>query len=344
MFSNNQYGRNHYQRRGGGRHSTGPSTNPFFYYILYQAYQKYQSVPNKPQGTVVIIAIMFVYYFELVPLLNDFVIGKVSEACFSPIKIVRDFELKRLLFSAFIHADDMHLAYNVSSLLSKGIVLERRREYENEKFVILFCLVSILTHGIAALIATAFNFIGLFDEVYYNATYGTAGVLFALQTISLGVNPGGNYSFFGMNVPAKRIALTEIVFMYFMNPSMLNLVVHASGIFSGMFVLRFNSNFGSSYSISAISTQIVKMLKYFFGFNLATTTSTRARRTQNSNDVVGKRCALTGLEGNQSFANGTWGKITQRQRLGNNVDVYTIKLDDLSRDIISVKRENIIAI
>ena len=327
-------------RAGGyGRGRRGSGINPFFYYYAYRMYQQYQAVPNKPHGTLVVMAVMASYYFEVFPLLND-IIGDISSACFSPAKVLRDFELQRTLFSSFVHGDELHLAYNLSSLLTKGIKLEERYGGTAEKFVLLFCLVSVLTHGFAAIIAGGLFHSGLFDgDVYYNATYGSSGVLFALQTIVLGENPRGNYSFFGLQVPAHRLALTEVGLLYLMNPSTLNLIVHVSGILAGMLVLR--------------PTKVINMLKYIFGFNLFGgfsnfSNNNRAREGRrgegrNTPRLNGKRCVMTGLTGEQASLNGTWASIVRVLENGNKV---VVKLDDetTTRGEIAVGRENVLPI
>ena len=323
----------------GGRGRRGGGINPFFYYYVYRMYQQYQAVPNKPHGTLVVMAVMAAYYFDAFPLLND-IIGDISSACFSPAKILRDFEFQRLLFSGFIHGDELHLAYNLSSLLTKGIKLEERYEGGRaEKFVLLFCVVSVLTHGFAALIAGALFHSGLFDgDVYYNATYGSSGVLFALQTIVLGENPRGNYSFFGLQVPAHRIALTEVGLLYLMNPSALNLIVHISGILAGMLVLR--------------PTKVINMAKYIFGFNLFGGLNSNHREREGGRGrgrggrsahthLIGKRCVMTGLSGTKAPLNGTWATVVREN--GNEI---VVKLDDntTTRGEIAVRRENVLPI
>ena len=320
----------YYGSRGYGRRGRGGGINPFFYYYLCRMYQQYQAVPNKPNGTLIIMAVMASYYLDVFPLLND-IIGDISNACFSPAKIMGDFQVQRTLFSSFVHGDEIHLGYNMSSLLTKGIVLENRFGGKAEKFVLLFCALSILTHGFAAIIASGLFHSGLFDrDIYYNATYGCAGVLFALQTIVLGQNPRGNYSFFGLQVPARRLALTEVGLLYLMNPSNLNLIVHSSGILAGMLMLR--------------PTKVINMLKYIFGFNIF-----RERRgggggrggERRSPQLNGKRCAMTGLTGAQASLNGTWGTIV---RVLDNGSKAVVKLDDASRGEIEVGRENILSI
>ena len=48
------------------------------------------------------------------------------QVCLSPAMIVRGHRpLTRLLFSGLLHGDDMHLYYNMVSLLWKGAQLER---------------------------------------------------------------------------------------------------------------------------------------------------------------------------------------------------------------------------
>ena len=322
---------------GRGRRGGGGGINPFFYYYVYRMYQQYQAVPNKPHGTLVVMAVMAAYYFDAFPLLND-IIGDISSACFSPAKILRDFEFQRLLFSGFIHGDELHLAYNLSSLLTKGIKLEERYGGGRaEKFVLLFCAVSVLTHGFAALIAGALFHSGLFDgDVYYNATYGSSGVLFALQTIVLGENPRGNYSFFGLQVPAHRLALTEVGLLYLMNPSTLNLIVHISGILAGMLVLN--------------PTKVINMLKYIFGFNLFGGLNSNHREREGGRGregrsahthLIGKRCVMTGLSGTKAPLNGTWATVVREN--GNEI---VVKLDDntTTRGEIAVHRENVLPI
>merc|ERR1719263_1593804 len=80
-------------------------------------------------------AVIASYYFDVFPLLND-IIGDISNACFSPAKIMGDFQVQRTLFSSFVHGDEIHLGYNMSSLLTKGIVLENRFGGKAENFVL----------------------------------------------------------------------------------------------------------------------------------------------------------------------------------------------------------------
>lgn len=65
------------------------------------------------------------------------------EICISAESVLKRHDYKRLFFSTFEHADDMHLYYNMISFLVKGRSLERR--YGSANFAFLLLMISALT-------------------------------------------------------------------------------------------------------------------------------------------------------------------------------------------------------
>lgn len=103
--------------------------SPMILFLLFQIYSQIEKLPVKPPVT---IALLFVNVFT--HLTNVDILGynlsNISQNCIHPSKIIqsilnnRSILLNRLVFSSLIHVDDMHLYYNMLSLLWKGINLE----------------------------------------------------------------------------------------------------------------------------------------------------------------------------------------------------------------------------
>ena len=66
-----------------------------------------------------------------------------ADVCLSAQAVLRWREHKRLLLSCFEHGDDIHLYYNMLSLLAKGRQLERH--FGSPYFIYLLGVFSILT-------------------------------------------------------------------------------------------------------------------------------------------------------------------------------------------------------
>ena len=118
-------------------------------------YQQYQAVPNKPNGTLIIMAVMASYYFDVFPLLND-IIGKISQRLFfSREDNGRFSSAKNVVFLLRARRrDTLRLQYEF-------VTYERdcsRKQVWREggkicSFVLPLC--PFLTHGFAAIIAKA---------------------------------------------------------------------------------------------------------------------------------------------------------------------------------------------
>merc|ERR1719433_2397354 len=105
----------------------------------------------------------------------------VSEGCLNPSRIIELGEYPRLVISAFLHADDWHLYYNMASLLYKGTRLER---HMGTGRFLCFILIAVLGCGVIY-VAIAVGMVYFLGEsgTYYGCGVGFSGVLFAMKVL-----------------------------------------------------------------------------------------------------------------------------------------------------------------
>ncbi|PNH11838.1 hypothetical protein TSOC_001334 [Tetrabaena socialis] len=73
----------------------------------------------KPPVTLALVAVNLLLYFGL-DLVPRGLVPSVWESCLQPRLILERGQWKRLLLSAFLHADEGHVYFNMSSLVWKG--------------------------------------------------------------------------------------------------------------------------------------------------------------------------------------------------------------------------------
>eukprot|EP00466_Bigelowiella_natans_P019377 jgi/Bigna1/85721/estExt_fgenesh1_pg.C_50336 len=147
---------------GGDRpHAYAPSneggwefTNPSEGWIALFA--QVQQMPYKPPATLFIMGVNIAVH------LNDTLIPfSISSVCLHPAQILFGWDLKRLVLSAFVHADDYHLYYNMSSLLWKGAQLEQTNG--TEEFLKMSAFLLLGSHVIYVLVAWILSMLGVFS-------------------------------------------------------------------------------------------------------------------------------------------------------------------------------------
>ena len=107
------YNPRRFRRRG--RH--GGRGDPFVLVLLLQLAARVQRLDRKPPVTVALmIGLAALHFGGMAP--------PARHVCLQPYAVVADGDLFRLLGSAFVHASDWHIYYNLSSLLWKGLQLE----------------------------------------------------------------------------------------------------------------------------------------------------------------------------------------------------------------------------
>jgi len=149
---------------------------------------------------------------------------------FSPYKINRNQEHIRWISGGFLHADQMHLFFNMMTLYFTGDFLESIfKPWE----VIVFYIVAIAVSGVP-------DFIKNKDNPYYAAIGASGAVSAALFSLLL-FNPWGIvYIFFVVPLPFVVFAILYLYYSYYMskkNYDNIGHLAHFTGAIFGMVVV-----------------------------------------------------------------------------------------------------------
>eukprot|EP01064_Diplonema_japonicum_P037790 TRINITY_DN8974_c0_g1_i1.p1 TRINITY_DN8974_c0_g1~~TRINITY_DN8974_c0_g1_i1.p1 ORF type:complete len:315 (+),score=38.45 TRINITY_DN8974_c0_g1_i1:49-945(+) len=206
-------------RRGGGRGGLG-------LLMLFAQVQRL-GLENIPGVTLSILAANVGLF------LTDFTAFGTWKGCLSYDAVVLGGDYRRLLTYAFIHANDWHLAYNMSSFTWKGYNLER--QLGTSRFLAMVILLVILTPVIHmgfvwALLETNMDRWGLWRE----CAVGFSGVLFGMKVMTTLHSDRMHDVFFGLfSVQGKYVVWAELVFIHFLHPGT-SFMSHLSGILAGL--------------------------------------------------------------------------------------------------------------
>ena len=139
----------------------------------------------------------------------------------------------RLWMSALVHGSDLHLYYNMISLMWKGRQLERSRGVFGFAF-----LVAVMTLASSAIHVLLSVFLAdvLEDPGYLTqGSIGFSGVLFALKVVANHEDDGerSSYNQFGFDVPRRMAVWTELLIIQVIAPNS-SFLGHLSGILAGL--------------------------------------------------------------------------------------------------------------
>lgn len=192
--------------------------------LVLLASQVFQlGLDNIPPVTLATLGLnVYLFLFPLKPILQTCL--SVREAYW-----YRDWH--RLLLSPFHHVDDMHLYFNMASLLWKGINLERK--LGGPWFAYLLSVFSLLTGLVYLLLEVALT------QITEDATYslqcavGFSGVLFGLKVVNNHYDPGRTSYIMGLPIASRYACWAELVLIHIMNPGT-SFVGHLAGILVGL--------------------------------------------------------------------------------------------------------------
>ena len=215
------------------RRSRDGNMSPMIMMLLMQIYQRWEELPWKPPVTFALVAwnaAAHVYPAVAMPYSLDAV-------CLSSGAVLRCFAngdfagvARRLVFSAFTHADDAHLFFNVGSLLVKGVLLERAMG--SEAFGA-FCVFSIL---VSSALSVAAGVLCAYADYQPGCAVGFSAVLFSMKLVlNYGAHAPGDpaqTSVWGVRVAARHAHWLEILVSSYFNPRS-SLVGHACGAAAG---------------------------------------------------------------------------------------------------------------
>ncbi|XP_076651458.1 rhomboid-related protein 4 [Halictus rubicundus] len=153
-----------------------------------------------------------------------------EEVCISALKVFKHKNWKSFVMSSFEHGSDMHLYYNMVSLILKGSYLEPM--YGTMNFIL---LLSTLTVGCSAMYASlGYALMQLTgDYAYYTqCAIGFSAVLFALKVIVVCEEQDRTHNIGGYRVPSKTAVWVELVLIHLLVPQS-SFIGHFGGILVG---------------------------------------------------------------------------------------------------------------
>ncbi|ETV80900.1 hypothetical protein, variant 2 [Aphanomyces astaci] len=142
-----------------------------------------------------------------------------------PDLIVEQFEWPRLIVSAFLHADEWHLA----SFLWKGVHLEFR--VGSEQFATMVALLLVLSHMLAVGAAYVLAYALDDSSFIHQCSIGFSAVLFALKVVLNQSSPAYT-NILGIPVHTKYAAWVELAYLHYFVPGS-SFVGHLAGICAG---------------------------------------------------------------------------------------------------------------
>ena len=219
-------------RRQGRRQDHNLS--PMIMMLCMQIYQRYEELPIKPPVTFGLLALnvaAHVYPAMVLPYSLDAVCVSASTVLSSLWRSDYESVARRVVLSAIAHADDMHLYYNMGSLLVKGVQLEQAMGSETFAGFVAFAVVA--TSVLSVVVSSAAE-----SLVGYHAgcAVGFSGVLFAMKLVlNHGAHAPGSAAtsrVWGVKVSARHAHWLEILVSGYFNPRS-SLVGHACGALAG---------------------------------------------------------------------------------------------------------------
>lgn len=153
------------------------------------------------------------------------------ETCLSVREAYWNRDWSRVLLSTFHHVDDMHLYFNMASLLWKGIRLEKK--LGGAWFAYLLSVFSLLTGFVYLLLETGLTHMTEDSSYSLQCAVGFSGVLFGLKVVNNHYHPGGVSNVMGVLIANRYTCWVELVLIHILNPGT-SFVGHLSGILVGL--------------------------------------------------------------------------------------------------------------
>lgn len=173
---------------------------------------------NIPPATLGFLAInTLIFYFN--PLQHS-----LGQVCIGAFEVLRRYEVHRLLLAAFYHVNDMHLYYNMSSLIWKGRQLEPI--LGTKRFVWLMIVLAVISNTL--LVGTDY----LFES--YDCAVGFSAVLFGLKVVLQHLTPERTSLIMGaIPISSKYVYWAELLLIQILVPNA-SFLGHLCGIVAGL--------------------------------------------------------------------------------------------------------------
>ncbi|CAL9684423.1 unnamed protein product [Knipowitschia caucasica] len=178
---------------------------------------------NIPPVTLAVLALnAYLYLFPAAPLMK---------ACISVDQVYWLKDWRRFLLSPLHHADDMHLYFNMVSLLWKGKRLEGL--LGGPFFLFVLTVFSVLTGLVYVLLEGALTELTQDYSFSMQCAVGFSGVLFGLKVLVNHYFPGSVSYVMGIPISSRYASWAELVLIHITSPGT-SFIGHLSGILVGL--------------------------------------------------------------------------------------------------------------
>ena len=220
--------------------------SPVLISLGIQLFSNLQMSDYKPPITIFLIIINVFVHIAPYPHVFGFDLTNIGQNCIQPSKIVqslvyrKELLMNRIILSSLIHADDVHLYYNMLSLCWKGINLEK--EMGSGRFLKLVVYSLVCSHVLLVVMACTLDYLAFPPHVsgYHSCAVGFSAVLFSLKYVWNSQSPGTSHVM-GMSIPSRYAAWLELVLISVLSPSA-SFLGHLAGILAGVLYVRYLRN------------------------------------------------------------------------------------------------------
>ncbi|KNC46924.1 rhomboid family protein [Thecamonas trahens ATCC 50062] len=159
-----------------------------------------------------------------------------ASVCLSPVLIVYDLEVSRLVTHAFVHAHLLHLFFNMSAFYPMAMRMERALGSFSFAYHMALMLVLAATSSLVISL-TALYVLG-WPELMFHCDIGLSGVIFGMIVLQTMAAPSGSrYSVFGFfDVPTRVYPFALLFVVQMMMPGSVSFIGHLTGIIAGFVV------------------------------------------------------------------------------------------------------------
>ncbi|GAB4852001.1 Rhomboid-like protein 14, mitochondrial [Ancistrocladus abbreviatus] len=229
--------------------------------LAFNVLSEYYRLERKPPVTAGLLAANALIYLR--PAFLESVLPTVDEVWFNAHLIVKHRDLKRFFLSPFYHMGESHLAYNMLSLLWKGIHLET--SIGSIRFASMVAALLIMSQGMTLLLAKSLLlFLNYEKAYYYEYAVGFSGVLFAMKVVLNSQSDDYTYVH-GFLVPTRHAAWAELILIQMFVPGV-SFLGHLGGIFAGILYLHLKRSYSGSDPLTTIFTSLYRVIRWPLGF------------------------------------------------------------------------------
>lgn len=181
-----------------------------------------EKIPPATLITIIVQVLLYIGFIE-VP-------WNAEDACISAVKVFKYRDWRSFFVSNFEHGSDMHLYYNMISLILKGYYLEPM--YGTMNFAVLLAILSL---GCSAMYASlGYGLMQVTGDFgyYTQCAIGFSAVLFALKVIVVCEEHDRIQNVQGFRVPSKFAVWLELILIHLLVPQS-SFIGHLGGILVG---------------------------------------------------------------------------------------------------------------